>query len=89
MKSPSLKSIRPETQRSGPDSGVPQMDRENMADLTRSDPRLVIAYLAYALEDVRTLSGLGVQFLQMAIAAINEDISLKEASRPARSAARH
>lgn len=40
------------------------------------DPRereLIVAYLSYALEDVRAVSAAGLQLLQLTIAAITEE----------------
>jgi hypothetical protein len=36
---------------------------------------LIVAYLSYALDDVRALSEMGSQYLQMTIATITEDAS--------------
>ncbi len=38
----------------------------------------VVAYLSYALEDVRALSGTGTFLLEMSIVALNEDMSLSQ-----------
>ena len=43
---------------------------------------LVIAYLSYALEDVRALSEMGSHFLQMAISTISEEASLDTPVQP-------
>ena len=42
---------------------------------------LIIAYLSYALEDVRTISPLSTQFLEMAILALSEDLHAAAASK--------
>jgi len=45
-------------------------------DLHQRD--LVVAYLSYALDDVQAVSAVGLQLLQMTIAAINEEAAIKE-----------
>jgi hypothetical protein len=39
---------------------------------------LIIAYLTYALEDVRAVSELGLQLLELAIATITDDLAADE-----------
>ncbi len=41
--------------------------------LSPRERELVVAYLSYALEDVRALSPMGSHFLQMTIASIAEE----------------
>jgi hypothetical protein len=50
---------------------------------------LVIAYLAYALEDVRALSEAGSHLLQMTIATITEESSLDMSVQPLHSMTPH
>jgi hypothetical protein len=50
---------------------------------------LVIAYLSYALEDVRALSEAGSQLLQMTIATINEESSQDMSVQPLQSTTPH
>ena len=50
---------------------------------------LVIAYLAYALEDVRALSEAGSHLLQMTIATITEETSLDTPIQPLQSTLPH
>jgi hypothetical protein len=50
---------------------------------------LVIAYLQYAIEDVRALSETGSHLLQMAIATINEEASLDTPAQPLQSTTSH
>jgi hypothetical protein len=50
---------------------------------------LVIAYLQYALDDVRALSETGSHLLQMAIATINEETSLDTPVQPLQSTTSH
>ena len=50
---------------------------------------LVIAYLAYALEDVRALSEAGSHLLQMTIATITEESSLDTRFQPLQSTTPH
>lgn len=37
------------------------------------DPKLIVAYLSYALEDVRAFSDVGAFLLRLAIAALSEE----------------
>jgi hypothetical protein len=39
---------------------------------------LVVAYLSYALDDVQAVSPIGLQLLQLTIAAITEEAAAKE-----------
>jgi hypothetical protein len=50
---------------------------------------LVIAYLSYAIEDVRALSEAGSHLLQMTIATINEEASLDTPAQPLQSMTPH
>jgi hypothetical protein len=50
---------------------------------------LVIAYLAYALEDVRALSEAGSHLLQMTIATITEESSQDASVQPLQSMTPH
>jgi len=50
---------------------------------------LVIAYLSYALEDVRALSEAGSHLLQMTIATINEESSQDTSVQPLQSTTSH
>ena len=50
---------------------------------------LVVLYLSYALEDVRTLSEMGSHFLQMAIATISEEASLDTPVQPIQTTTPH
>jgi hypothetical protein len=50
---------------------------------------LVIAYLAYALEDVRALSEAGSHLLQMTIATITEESSQHTSVQPLQSMTPH
>jgi hypothetical protein len=42
------------------------------------DRELVLAYLSYALEDVRALSEISVYFLRMAIASIGDEAEISQ-----------
>lgn len=44
---------------------------------------LIIAYLSYALDDVRALSEVGLHLLQLAIATINDDVATEESEAAA------
>jgi hypothetical protein len=50
---------------------------------------LVVAYLSYALEDVRALSEAGSHLLQMTIATIAEETSLDAHIQPLQSTTPH
>ena len=50
---------------------------------------LVVAYLSYALEDVRALSEAGSHLLQMTIATITEETSLDTRIQPMQSTTPH
>ncbi len=50
---------------------------------------LVVAYLSYAIEDVRALSEAGSQLLQMTIATITEDASPDARVQPLQSTTPH
>jgi hypothetical protein len=50
---------------------------------------LVVAYLSYALEDVRALSEAGSHLLQMTIATITEETSLDTRTQPLQSTTPH
>jgi len=50
---------------------------------------LVVAYLSYALEDVRALSAAGSQLLQMTIATITEETSQDTSVQPLHSTTPH
>lgn len=57
--------------------------------LTPRERELVVAYLSYALEDVRALSPMGSHFLQMTIASIAEETSLDAPVQPLQSTVSH
>jgi alkylhydroperoxidase/carboxymuconolactone decarboxylase family protein YurZ len=64
----------------------------NAKDIASLNPRqreLIIAYLSYALDDVRALGGIGSQLLQMTIAAIAEDSVADDSSRALQSTLAH
>jgi hypothetical protein len=58
-------------------------------NLSPRERELVIAYLSYALEDVRALSEAGSRFLQMTIATIAEDTTLDTPIQPLQSTTPH
>jgi hypothetical protein len=54
---------------------MPKLNHEDEhLDNRGSNADLIIAYLSYALEDVRAISPLSTQFLEMAIMALSEDL---------------
>jgi hypothetical protein len=57
--------------------------------LSPRERELVVAYLSYALEDVRALSAMGSHFLQMTIATITEETSLDTPVQPLQSTIHH
>jgi hypothetical protein len=57
--------------------------------LSPRERELVVAYLSYALEDVRALSPMGSHFLQMTIATIAEETSLDTPVQPLQSTVSH
>jgi alkylhydroperoxidase/carboxymuconolactone decarboxylase family protein YurZ len=67
------------------------MGQEIKTDKT-IDPRereLIVAYLSYALDDVRALSAIGVNLLQMTIATIAEESITENSARSLNVAPRH
>jgi hypothetical protein len=63
-------------------------ERENKA-ISPRERDLVVAYLSYALEDVRALSEAGSRFLQMTIATITEETTLDTPIQPLQSTTPH
>ena len=63
-------------------------DKESKA-LSPRQRELVVAYLSYALEDVRALSEAGSQLLQMTIATITEESSPDTRFQPMQSTTPH
>ena len=57
--------------------------------LSPRERELVVAYLSYALEDVRALSEAGSHLLQMTIATITEETSLDIRVQPLQSTIPH
>lgn len=56
------------------------------------DPRereLIVAYLSYALDDVRAISEVGSHFLQMTIATLTDEAALDAASAPLQTTPTH
>jgi hypothetical protein len=54
---------------------------ETKSELKSADSHqreLVVAYLSYALDDVQAVSAVGLQLLQMTIAAITEEAAAKD-----------
>jgi hypothetical protein len=50
--------------------------------LDSHERELIVAYLRYALEDVRALSEIGSHFLQMTIASLTDEAALDSSSEP-------
>lgn len=63
-------------------------EKENNA-ISPRERELVVAYLSYALEDVRALSEAGSRFLQMTIATITEETTLDTPIQPLQSTTPH
>ena len=67
------------------------MYHDERADRTL-DPRereLIVAYLSYALEDVRAISEVGSHFLQMTIATLTDEAALDAATTPLQTTPTH
>jgi hypothetical protein len=68
-------------------------DKErNAKDIESPNPQrreLIVAYLSYALDDVRALGGIGPQLLQMTIAAIAENPAADDSNRTLQSTLAH
>jgi hypothetical protein len=65
---------------------------ETVNDAELVDPherKLIIAYLSYALDDVRMLGGAGLELLQMAIAEIAGEPAMDNFDRPQQSPLPH
>ena len=63
-------------------------DKESKA-LSPRQRELVVAYLSYALEDVRALSEAGSHLLQMTIATLTEESSMDTRFQPLQSTTPH
>jgi hypothetical protein len=63
-------------------------EKENKA-ISPRERDLVVAYVSYALEDVRALSEAGSRFLQMTIATIAEETTLDMPMQPLQSTTPH
>jgi hypothetical protein len=63
-------------------------EKENKA-ISPRERDLVVAYLSYAIEDVRALSEAGSRFLQMTIATITEETTLDTPIQPLQSTTPH
>lgn len=50
--------------------------------LDSRERELIVAYLRYALEDVRALSEIGSHFLQMTIASLTDEATLDSPGEP-------
>jgi hypothetical protein len=64
-------------------------EEEESKALSPRQRELVVAYLSYALEDVRALSEAGSHLLQMTIATITEESSLDTRFQPLQSTTPH
>jgi len=63
--------------------------RDECKAVPARERELVIAYLSYALEDVRALSKIATDFLQMTIASLSEDVHPEDSGTTAEPALRH
>jgi len=63
-------------------------EKESKA-LSPRQRELVVLYLSYALEDVRSFSEMGSHFLQMAIATISEEANLDTPVQPIQTTTPH
>jgi hypothetical protein len=57
--------------------------------LNPRERELIVAYLSYALDDVRAISELGSHFLQMTIASLTDEAALDAASAPLQTTPTH
>lgn len=57
-------------------------DRKEGKALDSRERELIVAYLSYALDDVRALSEVGSHFLQMTIATLTDEASLENLAPP-------
>lgn len=64
-------------------------EKESNKTLSPRQRDLVVAYLSYALEDVRALSEAGSHLLQMTIATITEESGLDTQIQPLQSTTPH
>jgi hypothetical protein len=64
-------------------------EEQESKTLSPRQRELVVAYLSYALEDVRALSEAGSQLLQMTIATITDESSLDRRIQPLQSTTPH
>lgn len=59
-----------------------QMNRENES-VNPDERELIVAYLSYALDDVRAVSDIGLHLLQMTIAALRKDAAVANSDQEA------
>ena len=57
--------------------------------LSPRERELIVAYLSYALDDVRALSEVGSHLLQMTIATLNEEMAAGNSAQPLQSSPAH
>jgi alkylhydroperoxidase/carboxymuconolactone decarboxylase family protein YurZ len=57
--------------------------------LSPRERELIVAYLSYALDDVRVLSEVGSHLLQMTIATLNEEMAAVNSAQPLQSSPAH
>ena len=57
--------------------------------LSPRERELIVAYLSYALDDVRALSEVGSHLLQMTIATLNEETAPENSAQPLQSSPVH
>jgi alkylhydroperoxidase/carboxymuconolactone decarboxylase family protein YurZ len=57
--------------------------------LSPRERELIVAYLSYALDDVRALSEVGSHLLQMTIATLNEEMASRNSGQPLQSSPAH
>jgi hypothetical protein len=66
------------------------MTERNESKIERPPNRdLIVAYLSYALEDVRALSDVGLHFLYMAIASVSDEPQTEVVAQPVQPGRRH
>jgi hypothetical protein len=57
--------------------------------LSPHERELIVAYLSYALDDVRALSEVGSHLLQMTISTLNEETAAGNSAQPLHSSPAH
>jgi hypothetical protein len=65
------------------------LDEKHVKMLNPRERELIVAYLTYALDDVRALSEVGSQFLQLTIATLTDEAALDTPGEPLQATPTH